>query len=71
MSDPVHDHILLACPDCKRAVAVYFSPAAVYQGLTNLDDHRKCSCGREMVETTRDEDERIIVPERRKADATP
>ena len=55
--------LLLACPECNRAVAVHYSKAAVYQGTTNLDEHRTCGCGNDMVETERDEDGRIIVPQ--------
>lgn len=64
MNDSVAGELLLACPECNRAVAVHYHKGFVYQGLTNLDEHRTCSCGNDMVETERDEDGRVIVPER-------
>lgn len=64
MGEPVHGELLLACPDCRKAVTLVYHPAHLHQGLTNLDDHRVCHhCGSEMVETGRDEEGRVVCPE--------
>lgn len=55
--------LFLACPHCRRVVVVSYDAAAHHQGNVDLDEHRNCyRCGREMVETERDEEGRIICP---------
>ena len=65
MADELNGVVLLACPECNKAVALYYHKGAVHQDLTNLDDHRRCDvCGNDMVDTERDADGRIMVPAR-------
>jgi hypothetical protein len=64
MADSTDGVLLLACPECRKVVALHYNRGAVYQGATNLDEHRTCGvCGNDMVETERDEEGRIILPE--------
>lgn len=64
MPDSNDGHILLACPECRKAVALYYNQGAAAQGGTNLEDYRICgTCGNDMVDTERDAEGRIIVPE--------
>lgn len=63
MPDSTDGILLLACPECNKAVALHYNQGAVAQGGTNLDEHRVCSaCGNDMVETERGPDGLIIVP---------
>lgn len=63
MPDSTDGILLLACPECNKAVALHYNQGAVYQGGTNLDEHRTCgTCGNDMVDTERDAEGRIVVP---------
>lgn len=68
MPESDHGELLLACPECRRVVTVSYHVADHHQGRVDLDEHRKCyRCGKEMVETKRDDEARIICPESRDA----
>lgn len=65
---PEQDELLLACPECRRVVAVHyhvgFRMNRIDKSVDPLDEHRTCyRCGNDMVETERNELGQIICPE--------
>ena len=66
--NPDQDELLLACPECRRVVAVHyhvgFRMHRIDKSVDPLDEHRTCyKCGNDMVETERGPDGLIICPE--------
>jgi len=71
---PDQEVLYLACPECRRGVAVHyhigFRMHRIDKSVDPLDEHRTChKCGKKMVETELDQDGRIAVPEKRHATA--
>lgn len=61
MSD--QQHLLLACADCRKAVAVSASAADLAAGRASFEAYRNCvKCGQPMEETERGECSHILIP---------